>query len=287
MEFDRSIEAWLSEDLGPCMEDITSIACIPADSMCSAYIVAKASGVIAGIAVGTRVFQLCGVEPSEVTWLVNDGAQVTPGDMICEIKTHTRQLMSAERLVLNIMQRMGGIATLTHRMAVAAKPAVLLDTRKTVPGLRVLDKLAVVAGGGRNHRMGLHDMVMIKDNHIAGAGSITKAVEAVHLWMAENFRKVKVEVETRTLEEVKEVLGLSDRVDRVMLDNMVAVKNGVVDTSLLEQALKLIGGRIETEASGNVTLETVSAIGKTGVTYISSGALTHSVTALDLSLKLH
>ena len=197
-----------------------------------------------------------------------------------------RSILRAERVVLNFMQRMSGIATMTAAYAAAAAPAIMLETRKTVPGLRVLDKWAVLIGGGKNHRIGLFDMVMIKDNHIAAAGGIAAAVEACEKYLLENnLKDVKIEVEARTMDEVKTVIALLDdpnvptgSVTRLMLDNM-----SVED---MTAAVRLIDGRVDTEASGNVTLDTVHAIGQTGVTYISSGALTHSVTALDISLNI-
>eukprot|EP00271_Cylindrocystis_brebissonii_P007001 TRINITY_DN2003_c0_g1_i3.p2 TRINITY_DN2003_c0_g1~~TRINITY_DN2003_c0_g1_i3.p2 ORF type:complete len:220 (-),score=54.82 TRINITY_DN2003_c0_g1_i3:551-1210(-) len=203
------------------------------------------------------------------------------------------------------MQRMSGIATATRRMAEAAKPARILETRKTAPGLRLVDKWAVLIGGGENHRMGLFDMILIKDNHIAAAGGIRQAVEAARKYLIEKGMDIGMEVETRTLEEVKEVLGClrgekgqRGRVTRLMLDNMVAPRKPspgeaqggasqpLLDVSMMEEAVKLIDGRVETEASGNVTQETVAQIGATGVTFISSGALTHSVKALDISLNI-
>ncbi|RYQ86663.1 hypothetical protein Ahy_B10g106304 isoform D [Arachis hypogaea] len=211
------------------------------------------------------------------------------------------------------MQRMSGIATLTKAMADAAYPAYMLETRKTAPCLRLLDKWAVLIGGGRNHRMGLFDMVMIKDNHISAAGGVSNSLKAVDLYLEQRNLKVEVEhviedkiwlrpwflislfhfyqVETRTLEEVKEVLHYASQTNtsltRIMLDNMVLpLPNGDVDISMLKEAVQLVNGKFETEASGNVTLDTVHKIGQSGVTYISSGSLTHSVKALDISLKI-
>ncbi|KAH7372445.1 hypothetical protein KP509_17G004700 [Ceratopteris richardii] len=189
------------------------------------------------------------------------------------------------------MQRMSGIATLTKAMAEAAKPARMLETRKTVPGLRVIDKWAVLIGGGENHRLGLFDMVLVKDNHIAVAGGVANAIRAVTEYLRKHNLDVGVEIETRTLEEVEEVLANKGegigRVTRIMLDNMVVpLSNGDVDVSMLKQAVELVDGQLETEASGNVTLETIGKIGATGVTFISSGALTHSVKALDISLNV-
>ena len=207
------------------------------------------------------------------------------GDVFCEIKGKAHSILRAERVVLNFMQRMSGIATLTKAMADAAAPALMLETRKTVPGLRLPDKWAVLIGGGKNHRMGLFDMIMIKDNHIAASGGIEAAVKNAQAYLAENGNPAKIEVETRTMAEVEQVVKLLEdpsvetgAVTRVMLDNM--------SKEDMRAAVKLIDGRVETEASGNVTLETVHDIGQTGVTFISSGALTHSVEALDISLNI-
>ena len=253
--------------------------------MSTATLLAKADGVLAGQALCNQI--LAAVDPEvTVSWSKIDGDVIAKGELFCEMTGKAHSILRAERVLLNFMQRMSGIATLTKAMADAAAPAYMLETRKTVPGLRLPDKWAVLIGGGKNHRMGLFDMIMIKDNHIAASGGIDKAVAN-----AQNFLKekgmdgVKIEVETRTMDEVRQVIALleNDAVDtsavsRVMLDNM--------SCELMREAVELIDGRVETEASGNVTLETVHAIGQTGVTYISSGALTHSVIACDISLNI-
>ena len=192
-----------------------------------------------------------------------------------------------ERLALNILQRMSGIASATRLMANAAKPyhARILDTRKTAPGLRVFDKWAVQLGGGENHRIGLFDMILIKDNHIAATGGIKQAISAAGLYRQTHAPRLQIEVEARTIEEVDAAVSAGG-IDRILLDNMVEVREGEIDTSKLQEAIRRIDGRVITEASGNVTLETVPAIAATGVDYISSGALTHSVKALDISLKI-
>jgi nicotinate-nucleotide pyrophosphorylase (carboxylating) len=223
-----------------------------------------------------------------VEWRVDDGAAVAGGQVFGSAAGAARSLLVAERLVLNLMQRMSGIATAARRMADAARPAVVLDTRKTAPGLRALDKWAVRLGGAANHRAGLYDMVLIKDNHIVAAGGIEAALRAVAAHPTASG--VPVEIEARTLDEVDDVLRLSAaglRVDRILLDNMVRPEpDGSFDASLLREAVRRIAGRIETEASGNVTLDSAPAIASTGVDYVSSGALTHSVRALDISLEL-
>jgi nicotinate-nucleotide pyrophosphorylase (carboxylating) len=236
--------------------------------------IAKAEGVVAGLVVAQQSFLR--VDPSvQFTPLVEDGAQVSIGAHIAKVVGPARALLTAERIALNFLQRMSGIATATHRYvaAVAGTNARILDTRKTVPGLRLLDKWAVVLGGGHNHRIGLYDMAMIKDNHIAAAGGIPAAVERVR---AHWGRELPVEVEVSNLEQLEEALALD--VDQIMLDNM--------GLEAMRAAVEMTAGRVPLEASGNVSLETVAAIAATGVDYISVGKLTHSVEALDISFKL-
>ncbi|KHN36422.1 Putative nicotinate-nucleotide pyrophosphorylase [carboxylating] [Glycine soja] len=283
------IKLALEEDAGD-RGDVTCLATIPFDMEVEAYFLAKEDGIIAGIALAEMIFHE--VDPSlKVEWSKNDGDFVHKGLQFGRVRGRAHNIVVAERVVLNFMQRMSGIATLTKAMANAAYPAYMLETRKTAPGLRLVDKWAVLIGGGRNHRMGLFDMVMIKDNHISAAGGVADALKAVDLYLEQNNLQMEVEVETRTLEEVEEVLHYSSQtktsLTRIMLDNMVVpLPNGDVDISMLKEAVQLINGRYETEASGNVTLDTVHKIGQSGVTYISSGSLTHSVKALDISLKI-
>ncbi|CAK8570352.1 unnamed protein product [Lathyrus sativus] len=283
------IKLALAEDAGD-RGDVTCLATIPFDMEVEAYFLAKEDGVIAGIALAEMIFNE--VNPSlKVEWSKNDGDFVHKGLQFGKVHGRAHNIVVAERVVLNFMQRMSGIATLTKAMANAASPAYILETRKTAPCLRLLDKWAVLIGGGRNHRMGLFDMVMIKDNHISTAGSVTNALKAVDLYLKQNSLQLEVEVETRTLEEVEEVLQYASQtktsLTRIMLDNMVVpLPNGDVDISMLKEAVRLVDGRFETEASGNVTIDTVHKIGQSGVTYISSGSLTHSVKALDISLKI-
>ncbi|AEC05439.1 quinolinate phoshoribosyltransferase [Arabidopsis thaliana] len=266
------------------------MATIPFDMEVEAYFLAKEDGIVAGVALADMIFEH--VDPSlKVEWMRKDGDYVHKGLKFGKVSGNAHKIVVAERVLLNFMQRMSGIATLTKLMADAASPACILETRKTAPGLRLVDKWAVLIGGGRNHRMGLFDMVMIKDNHISAAGGIVNAVKSVDEYLKQKNLEMDVEVETRTLEEVKEVLeyasGSETRLTRIMLDNMVVpLENGDVDVTMLKDAVELINGRFETEASGNVTLETVHKIGQSGVTFISSGALTHSVKALDISLKI-
>lgn len=283
------IKLALAEDAGD-LGDVTCMATLPADMVVEAHFLAKEDGIIAGIAIADMIFDE--VDPLlEVEWFKNDGDVVHKGLQFGKVHGRAQNIILAERVVLNFMQRMSGIATLTKAMADAARPACILETRKTAPGLRLVDKWAVLIGGGRNHRMGLFDMVMIKDNHISVAGGVTNAIKSVDAFLQQRNLQMGVEIETRTLEEVKEVLHFASQtktsLTRIMLDNMVIPQpDGDVDVSMLKEAVELISGRFETEASGNVTVDTVHKIGQTGVTYISSGALTHSVKALDISLKI-
>ena len=252
--------------------------------MSTATLLAKADGVLAGQALCNQI--LAAVDPEvTVSWSKIDGDVIAKGELFCEMTGKAHSILRAERVLLNFMQRMSGIATLTKAMADAAAPAYMLETRKTVPGLRLPDKWAVLIGGGKNHRMGLFDMIMIKDNHIAASGSIEAAVRNAQAYLKENESPAKIEVETRTMGEVAQVIALLDddeadtsAVSRVMLDNM--------SLEDMAEAVRMFAGRVETEASGNVTLETVHAIGQTGVTFVSSGTLTHSVMALDISLNV-
>ncbi len=280
---DALIDRALAEDVGS--GDVTTLATIPAERRATATFLAKESGVLAGLAVAERVFAALSPE-IVIRWDAADGDAVAAGTRFGTVTGPARAILVGERLALNLMQRMSGIATATRAMADAAGDATILDTRKTVPGLRVLDKWAVRLGGGTNHRVGLYDMFLVKDNHIAAAGSIRAAIEAARAYRAEHAPDLAIEIETRTLAEVDEVLAVGG-VDRVLLDNMVEVgDDGLVDVTMLAEAVRRVDGAFETEASGNVTLATVPAIAATGVDFISSGALTHSVRALDISLKI-
>ncbi|CAD6218214.1 unnamed protein product [Miscanthus lutarioriparius] len=270
--------------------DVSCLATIPSDVEAKATFIAKADGVIAGISLADMIFNQ--VDPSlKVEWFESDGNYVHKGLQFGKVYGCARSIIVAERVVLNFMQRMSGIATLTKAMTDAACPACILETRKTAPGLRLIDKWAVLIGGGKNHRLGLFDMVMIKDNHISVAGGIANAMRSVDQFLQKEKLTIPVEVETRTIEEVTDLLKYAAEnktsLTHIMLDNMVVpLANGDVDVSMLKDTVQLINGRFETEASGNVTVDTVKKIGETGVTYISSGALTHSVKALDISLKI-
>lgn len=254
--------------------DITSQATILPDAHLTGKLTAKADGIVAGLPLAHSVFLLA--EPKiEFNALVHDGTHVTPGTVLAEISGPGRALLIGERPALNFLGRLSGIATLTHKFvqAISGTRAVILDTRKTAPGFRRLDKYAVRMGGGANHRMGLYDMVMIKDNHIDGAGSITAAVERVRQLYGNRY---PIEVEVKNLEELQIALAL--QVDRIMLDNM--------DLDQIRQAVQITQGRIPLEASGNVTLQNVRQIAETGVDFISSGSLTHSAPVLDISMRL-
>jgi len=283
---DALLDRALAEDVGP--GDVTTLATVPAERQATARFLAKESGVLAGLAVAERVFARMDPAPT-LTWQAADGDAVEAGAVFGEVRGAARSLLTGERLALNLMQRMSGVATAARRMADAARPAVVLDTRKTAPGLRALDKWAVRLGGAANHRTGLYDMVLVKDNHIEAAGGVEAAVRAVAAYQAAHPPAVPVEVEVTTLDQLDTLLALAAtlRVDRVLLDNMARrLPDGTLDVSLLREAVARVAGRLETEASGNLTLDTAPAIAATGVTYLSSGALTHSVRALDISLDL-
>jgi nicotinate-nucleotide pyrophosphorylase (carboxylating) len=272
----RVLETALAEDIG--LGDLTTDSIIPDSQRGNADLLCKGDGILAGIAVAGHVFMIC--DPSLRFELhAADGDVVERGQSLGSIEGSTASILRAERTALNILQRMCGIATLTRRFcdAVAGTHARITDTRKTVPGLRVLDKLAVRMGGGVNHRFGLDDMVLIKDNHIAAAGTITGAVERVRAYLNEKHITVPIEVETKNLDEVREALRCSG-LQRIMLDNF--------PIDVMKEAVGIIGRRVEVEASGGITLATVRAVAETDVDFISVGALTHSVVALDISLEL-
>jgi nicotinate-nucleotide pyrophosphorylase (carboxylating) len=262
----------LSEDIGD--GDVTTQCTVPSDARLKGQLIAKEPGVVAGLEVVGLAFSILD-ERVQFAPLVADGERVKAGYVIGTVSGPGQALLSGERVALNFLQRMSGIATLTRRFveAVEGTSAIILDTRKTAPGLRRFDKWAVRLGGGQNHRLGLYDMVLIKDNHIAAVGNISEAVARVR---AEDNLKRPIEVEVKGLAELKEALVLD--VDRIMLDNMSLAK--------MREAVSVTGGRVPLEASGNVSLENVAAIAATGVDYISVGLLTHSVQALDISLEL-
>jgi nicotinate-nucleotide pyrophosphorylase (carboxylating) len=266
-EIKKLISNALSEDIG--FEDITTDYIIQSDSFSSAKLVAKSAGVIAGLPLIPLILEDSGISN------ISDGQKVKPGDVIAEVQATARILLTRERVLLNFIQHLSGIATLTAQFVEAVKPypVKILDTRKTTPMLRSLEKYAVRVGGGYNHRFGLYDQVLIKDNHIEFAGSITTAIARVKKQVRE---KIKIEVETKNLDEVQEALAA--KVDIIMLDNM--------DIPTMEKAVKLINHQAVVEASGGINLQTVREIAATGVDMISVGALTHSAKALDINMKL-
>ena len=274
---DEFVRRALSEDLGD--GDHTSLACINEDEKSAARLEVRERGILAGIGVAKRVFELYD-SSLEIEILKNDGDSVIEGDIAFIVKGSARSILSTERLVLNLMQRMSGIATKTHQMVemISHTDAILLDTRKTTPGMRFIEKEAVAIGGGGNHRFGLYDMIMIKDNHIDYAGGISKAIQKTHSYLDANNKKLKIEIEVRSLNELDEVLT-EGKVHRIMLDNFSPKE--------IENALKRIPQKYETEASGGITEENIVAYAETGVDYISVGALTHSVKSLDLGLKAY
>ncbi len=269
---DKLIDLAIEEDINT--GDITTESLIPDSLNAVAEMTAKAEGVISGLSLIRRVFEKF---EKDIKWtpFVKDGEKVKRGDVILRIEAKYSTLLKGERISLNILQRMSGIATKTadYVNEVKGYKTELLDTRKTVPGMRIFDKQAVSDGGAKNHRMGLYDLVMIKDNHIKIAGSITKAVEQIRKNVGQG---IKIEVETTNLDEVKEALECN--VDIIMLDNM--------SNALMKEAVMVVAGRTKTEASGNMTIERLKSVAETGVDYISVGALTHSVTALDISMNI-
>lgn len=277
MTTDEIIELALKEDIGP--GDITCKAIFREKKTGKARLLVKEQGILAGIPVVEKVFQH--VDPTlEVEFFKKDGDSIMEDDIVFEVNGNLVSILTSERVVLNFLQRLSGIATLTHQVVKQLKglPVKVLDTRKTTPNLRELEKYAVVAGGGYNHRMGLYDMIMIKDNHIDTAGGIMEAIEAVNKYLSQNeIKDIKIEIEVRNFEELIEVLEYG-KVDRIMLDNFT--------TEDLSDAVKLVKHQFETEASGGITLANVRKYGETGVDFISMGALTHNYKSLDLSLKV-
>ena len=265
----------LAEDIGD--GDHSTLSCIPTGARGKAILKIKEVGILAGIDVAGKVFMY--KDPSSVfKKLMVDGQIIQEGEIAFEVESAIQTILCVERLVLNIMQRMSGIATLTAQYAdkLTGYKTKLLDTRKTTPNFRLLEKEAVRVGGGFNHRMGLYDMIMLKDNHIDYAGGMRNAIEKAHAYLLSKNLGLKIEVETRNLDEVKEVMAIG-MVDRIMLDNF--------DISMLRDALKIIQGRFETEASGGINIENIRHFADTGVDFISVGSLIHQAKSLDLSLK--
>lgn len=263
-----------NEDVGD--GDHTTLSTIPADAKGRQQLIVKEEGILAGVEMAKKVFEY--FDPDlKMTVFINDGARVKPGDVAFVVEGSVRSLLQTERTMLNIMQRMSGIATMTdkYQSRLAGLKTKVLDTRKTTPGMRLMEKMAVKIGGGENHRIGLFDMILIKDNHVDFAGGIPQAVAAAKKYLAETGRDLKIEVEVRNTEEINQALEVG--VDRIMLDNFTPERT--------REAVKLINGRTEVESSGGITLDTLREYGECGVDYISVGALTHSVKGLDMSFK--
>jgi nicotinate-nucleotide pyrophosphorylase (carboxylating) len=273
----RFIQSALEEDIGE--GDYSSLATIPPNLVKRAKLLVKDDGILAGVSLAQSIFHQ--FDPSlKFDVLLDDGAPVLNGDIAFTVEGPAQSILTTERLVLNCMQRMSAIATKTHRLTQLVYPekSKLLDTRKTTPNFRLLEKWAVLIGGGFNHRIGLYDMVMLKDNHIDMAGGIRQAIIRTKDYLRARNKNLKIEIETRSLDEVREVIDVGG-IDIIMLDNM--------DTDTMKEAVAMIGGRYQTEASGGITEETIRAIAECGVDFISVGALTHSVHSLDLSLKAY
>jgi len=272
---DKFISEALLEDIGS--GDHTTLACIPADAVGQAVLLIKQEGILAGVQVACRVFST--FDPSlEVVVSIPDGTRIKPGDRAFIVSGKQQSILQTERLSLNILQRMSGIATMTSRYvdAVRGTKAKILDTRKTTPNVRFLEKEAVRIGGGHNHRIGLYDMILIKDNHIDYAGGITKALQSTVEYLKNKQLDLKIEIEARNLEEVAEILRCQ-QANRILLDNFTPER--------IQEAIKLIDGQVETEASGGINLENIRSYALAGVDFISIGALTHQIFSLDMSLK--
>lgn len=272
---DKLIELSFAEDIGD--GDHTTLCCIPDDAIGKSHLLIKEPGVLAGVEVAKKVF--AHFDPSmKVEVLIGDGAKVNKGDVAMIVTGKVRSLLQTERLMLNIMQRMSGIATMTNKYVerIAGTKTRILDTRKTTPGMRMLEKQAVKIGGGCNHRIGLFDMILLKDNHVDFAGGISNAINRCHEYLKNNGLDLKIEIEVRNFDELGQVLEQGG-VDRIMLDNFT-----VADT---KKAVEIVNGRYETESSGGITFDTIRDYAECGVDFISVGALTHSVKGLDMSFK--
>ncbi len=271
---DEIIRMALREDVGD--GDHSTLACIPAEAVGTAKMVAKQDGILCGTEVGKRVFETVD-QTLKVNVLKNDGDRIAKGDVVMTVSGHSGSILTAERTALNFMQRLSGIATQTATMVrmLEGTNTRLLDTRKTTPNMRLLEKYAVHCGGGTNHRIGLYDMIMLKDNHIDFAGGISQAIDRTRDYLVRTGRNLKIEIEVRNLDELQQVLDHGG-VDRIMLDNF--------DTTTLAEAVSRIDHRYETEASGGITDQTLRQYAETGVDFISVGALTHHIKSLDLSL---
>ncbi len=272
---DALIKLWFAEDIGD--GDHTTLSCIPADAIGKSQLIIKEEGILAGVEVAKRVFHLFDSD-LKMTQFLHDGDRVKVGDIAFVVEGRIQSLLQTERLILNIMQRMSGIATRTAEYVklLEGTHTRVLDTRKTTPGLRLLEKEAVKIGGGCNHRIGLYDMILLKDNHVDFAGGIDKAITRAKEYCKTKGKNLKIEIEVRNFDEIRQVMAVGG-VDRIMLDNFTPA-----DT---KKAVELIGGKYETESSGGITFDTLRQYAECGVDYISVGALTHSVKSLDMSFK--
>lgn len=272
---DELIKLAFAEDIGEA--DHTTLCCIPAEAEGAQKLLVKEAGILAGVEIARRIFNT--FDPTlKMEVFIHDGAEVKPGDVAFIVRGKVRSLLQTERLMLNVMQRMSGIATVTRKYAdrLQGLKTKVLDTRKTTPGMRMLEKEAVKIGGGVNHRIGLFDMILLKDNHVDFAGGITNAIKRANEYCKANKKDLKIEIEVRSLDELEEVMACGG-VDRIMLDNFTP--------ELTRKAVERIGGKYETESSGGITFDTLRTYAECGVDYISVGALTHSVKGLDLSFK--
>ena len=272
---DELIKLAFAEDIGE--GDHTTLCCIPAEAEGAQKLLVKEAGILAGVEIARRIFNT--FDPTlEMEVFIHDGAEVKPGDVAFIVRGKVRSLLQTERLMLNVMQRMSCIPTVTRKYAdrLQGLKTKVLDTRKTTPGMRMLEKEAVKIGGGVNHRIGLFDMILLKDNHVDFAGGITNAIKRANEYCKANKKDLKIEIEVRSLDELEEVMACGG-VDRIMLDNFTP--------ELTRKAVERIGGKYETESSGGITFDTLRTYAECGVDYISVGALTHSVKGLDLSFK--
>ncbi|HET7733301.1 MAG TPA: carboxylating nicotinate-nucleotide diphosphorylase [Paludibacter sp.] len=274
-DFEQLISLWFAEDIGD--GDHTTLSCIPATALGKSQLIIKEDGVLAGVEVAREVFKAFDPE-LKMTVFINDGAEVKVGDVAFVVEGKIQSLLQTERLMLNIMQRMSGVATRTREYvkALEGTKTRVLDTRKTTPGLRLLEKEAVKIGGGVNHRIGLYDMILLKDNHVDFAGGIAQAIQRTKAYLKEKGKDLKIEIEVRNFDELAQVMA-EGGVNRIMLDNFTPENT--------RKAVEIIGGKYETESSGGITFATLKEYAECGVDYISVGALTHSVKSLDMSFK--
>jgi len=274
-DFEQLISLWFAEDIGD--GDHTTLSCIPASAIGKSQLIVKENGILAGVEVAREIFRTFDPE-LKMTVFITDGAEVKVGDVAFVVEGKVQSLLQTERLMLNIMQRMSGVATRTREYvkALEGTKTRVLDTRKTTPGLRLLEKEAVKIGGGVNHRIGLYDMILLKDNHVDFAGGIDKAILRAQNYLKEKGKNLKIEIEVRNFEELAQVMAVGG-VDRIMLDNFTPENT--------RKAVDIIAGKYETESSGGITFDTLREYAECGVDYISVGALTHSVKSLDMSFK--